>query len=182
MRGALLLTAAKTPYRRAGLAFPVGMPLTVPILSLGVGQLRQLLEDPQVTVMAGQDNGAYVVAPELTAAVSDDDLQAFIDAAPAVDVDAIPVAPAGPEVELAAIRQRADETSMALMHANDQIVALQDAAKASAAVLADTQAHNEALAARIAELEAKLEEATKADSANSAGKAKPAGKPKSADS
>ncbi len=161
MRGALLLTAAKTPYRRAGLAFPVGVPLTVAILSLTVQQLRLLLEDPQITVMVGQDIGTYVIVPELKAELSDDDLQAFIDAAPPVEIEPAVPLPVGPEQELAELRQTADETAAALRRANEEIVQLQDAGKDSAAALAAALADVEARNARIAELEADLAKAAK---------------------
>jgi hypothetical protein len=174
MRGALLLTAAKTPYRRAGLAFPVGMPLTVAILSLTVIQLRQLIADPQVTVMVGQDNGAFILIPELDREATDAQLQDFIDAAPPVEIEAFPAGPTGPEEELADLRQRLDDASAALNQANARIETLQDADKASAAALATAQADNEALGTRIAELEAKLAEAATSAATASDTAAKPA--------
>ena len=181
MRGALLLTAAKTPYRRAGLAFPIGMPLTVAIRSLTVVQLRQLLADPQVTVMVGQDNGAFLLVPELTAAATDAQLQAFIDAAPPVEIEAIPAGPIGPEEELAELRLRLADAAVALNQANSQIETLQDAAKASAAALAAAQSDGEAMGARIGELEAKLAEASKATAAPAEAKTKAPAKAKPTD-
>lgn len=173
MYGALLLTAAKTPYRRAGLAFPVGMPLTVAIRALDAGRLRQLLTDPAVTVLIGQDNGAFTLLPadfKDVDKVSDADLQTFIDAMPEVEVEAIAATPDGPEAELAELRQRLADMQAALAQANGRIEALIDADKQSAAALASAQADRESLITRVAELEAATEPAKPAARA----KAKPA--------
>ncbi len=154
MNGALLLTAARTPYRRAGLSFPVGAPLTVAILALGVGQLRQLLADPAITVMVGQDNGQFMVVPELTAEVTDEQLQAFIDAAPAIELEAIPKAPIDPGQDVGNLRQLLDQRSAALGVANDQLLAAQDQVRELTDGLAIARADLEGAQDQVAALQA----------------------------
>ncbi|WIA55480.1 hypothetical protein N6H05_20995 [Sphingobium sp. WTD-1] len=154
MNGALLLTAARTPYRRAGLSFPVGAPLTVAILALGVGQLRQLLEDPAVTVMVGQDNGQFMVVPELTAEVTDEQLQAFIDAAPGVELEAIPPAPVDASQDVGSLRHMLDERSAALGVANDQLVIAQDQVRRLTGDLAAARDDLEGATSQVAALQA----------------------------
>ncbi|WP_303763501.1 hypothetical protein [Sphingobium yanoikuyae] len=154
MRGALLLTAARTPYRRAGLSFPVGAPLTIAILALGVTQLRQLLADPAITVMVGQDNGQFLTVPELTADVTDELLQAFIDDAPAVELEAVAQAPIDPTEDIAGLRQMLDQRSAALGVANDQLLAAQDEVRGLAADLASVRADLDGAKGQIAALQA----------------------------
>ncbi|MEC7933937.1 MAG: hypothetical protein VX218_16835, partial [Pseudomonadota bacterium] len=119
--------------------------------------------------------------PELTAAATDAQLQAFIDAAPPIEIEAIPAGPIGPEEELAELRLRLADAAVALNQANSQIETLQDAAKASAAELAAAQSDGEAMGARIGELEAKLAEASKAPAAPAEAKTKAPAKAKPTD-
>ncbi len=160
MLGALMLTAARTPYRRAGFAFPVGAPVIAVLAGMMVAQLRLLLQDPQVTVLVGQDNGAWRPFEDpdgdWVATAPDDVLQDIIDAAPPIDVESFPTAPAGPEQELAELRQRLDDATAALGQANAQIEQLQGAARASASAVAEAQSDIEARDARIAELESQI--------------------------
>jgi hypothetical protein len=130
MRGALYLTAARTPYRRGGLAFPAGTPLTVAILALTVLQLRQLISDPLISILVGQDDGRFVSLPELDSA-SDAQLQTFIDTAPPVEIEGLETgAPAGRsdlEQELLDVRQALADVNGQLSSTQGEIVTLRQA-------------------------------------------------------
>ena len=185
MRGALYITSGRTPYRRGGLSFPVASPLTIAIASLAAVQLQQLVTDPLITVMVGQDDGRFIRVPELNGA-SLAELQAFIDAAPEVEIEAAQAAsaeqPSGLQAELDDVRKALEDVNgqlssaqselSSLRQANIALVQDRDSALGQVSTLqaahrqlgADLDAAEKAASdrkARIAELESELAEAKK---------------------
>lgn len=155
MRGALMLSAASTPYRRAGFAFAKGVPLMTAIASLAVIQLRQLLADPAITVLVGQDNGQYVVAPDVNAALTDDQLQAFIDQAPPVEIGE-PAPVATEELGLLELQREFALRTQALASMGDELADQQQANRTLTSDLAAARDDVAAKAGRITDLEAEL--------------------------
>lgn len=140
-----MLSAARTPYRRAGLAFPIGAPLTVAALALTALQLRQLLDDPAISVLVGQEAGGFVPASAEMEAASVDELQDWIDAQPAVELAGVEVPPS-PEVEAAALRRTVEQIGAELKQAQDRLA---DAEKAGRDLAADNARLKDELAAAL---------------------------------
>ncbi|MFB0874574.1 MULTISPECIES: hypothetical protein [unclassified Sphingobium] len=88
MRGAVSLQSARAPYRRGGVAFTGTTAVILAIAALDGAGLLRLLDDPVITVLFGQDDGSFAAHPEL-GELSIEELQAFIDMAPLVDVSAV---------------------------------------------------------------------------------------------
>lgn len=143
MLGALMLSAARTPYRRAGLAFPIGAPLTVAALALTAIQLRQLLDDPAISVLVGQEAGGFIPASAEMAAASVEELQDWIDAQPAVELAGVEVPPS-PQVEAAALRRTVEQIGAELKQAQDRLA---DAEKAGRDLTAENARLKDELAA-----------------------------------
>lgn len=155
MRGALMLSAASTPYRRAGFAFAKGVPLMTAIASLAVIQLRQLLEDPAITVLVGQDNGQYVVVPKFDGDMTDEELQSFIDQAPPVEIGE-PAPVANEELGLLELQREFALRTQALTSMSDQLADQQQANRTLTSDLTVARDDIAAKAGRITDLEAQL--------------------------
>ena len=150
MRGALYLTAARTPYRRGGLAFPAGTPLTVAIQALTAVQLGQLIGDPLISVLVGQDDGRFVAVPEL-ADMDEGELQAFINAAPVVEIEAVAEVDGGKpsqlQAELDDARQALGEINVQLTSAQGEVALLRQERDKSVGQVATLTTANQQMAA-----------------------------------
>jgi hypothetical protein len=90
MRGLLRIASARTPFRRAGLAWPTAAPVEVHITELDGERLLRLIRDPVLTIQMSDENGKFQPLPPLdkdaTAAQFQRTIDHYADDAPPVAI------------------------------------------------------------------------------------------------
>lgn len=79
MRGDLSIASARSPYRRAGLAWPTLSPVELHITALDGARLLRLMSDPVLTIRIDDGNGNLNILPSPPEAVAVEDAQQLID-------------------------------------------------------------------------------------------------------
>jgi hypothetical protein len=96
MRGELQISAARSPFRRAGLAWSTPEPVLVDIRALDGARLLALVKEPVLTVKIGQEDGSFKPFPALDETVTIAVMQEMIDdlaaQLPPIGADAAPAA------------------------------------------------------------------------------------------
>lgn len=172
MRGTLRITSDRSPFRRAGLAWPTREPVELHISALDGARLRALLGDPALTVQIADTAGEFRALPRLDKDMTAGTLQLMIDnfaadAPPPPPAEAAPIDPsvvdaivAAAGVPIDAVADRIGQINgdleaarAALAVANEQIAELQSARSDLQALLDAAQADNATLLKRIADLQ-----------------------------
>ena len=151
MRGQLRISSARSPYLRAGLAWPTTAPVELHISVLDGERFLRLVKDPVLTIQMSDEDGKFALLPAIDDDLTVDVAQMMIDKlaefAPAPDATEATDVPSPDEVKL--LREIEAAWHADQRHLHDQGFQTLDALTSAWAV---DRATTNAKDARIAEL------------------------------